>query len=54
MSATQQQVQELAQAIANQAQALADGQVIGPVYASVRRLAANVETLKAWTTDDRS
>lgn len=45
---------ELAQAIAQQAQAIADGTVQGPVFAAVRRLKANVETLEAWTPDDRS
>ncbi|HEY0640268.1 MAG TPA: hypothetical protein VGD67_21775 [Pseudonocardiaceae bacterium] len=52
--ATQEQVTELARAIAAQAQAIADGTVVGPRYAAVRRLAANVDTLQCWTPDDRS
>ena len=54
MSATDEQIRELAQAVANQAQALADGVIpAGQRYAHVRRLAGNVETLSAWVGDDR-
>jgi hypothetical protein len=52
--ATPAQRAELAQTIATQAQALADGTVIGPEYAAWRRVLANVQTLVAWTPDDRS
>jgi hypothetical protein len=45
---------ELALVIAQQAHALATGKVIGPEHAAVRRLLANVETLAAWTPDDRT
>lgn len=45
---------ELAQVIANQAQALADGAVIGPEYAAVRQIVSNVQSLVALTKDDRS
>lgn len=45
---------DLAAVIAGQAQAIADGTVAGPRYASVQRLKANVATLEAWTTDDRA
>lgn len=48
------QYQDLAATIAVQAQAIADETVVGPRYAAVRRLMANVELLKAWTRDDRS
>jgi hypothetical protein len=53
-SGIQRQCRELAEAIATQAQALADGTVIGPRHAAVARLARNVDTLRAWTPDDRS
>lgn len=45
---------DLAATIARQAQALADGAVKGPEWAQVARLVTNVETLRAWTPDDRS
>ena len=51
---TTAQRRELAAAIAAQAQALAEGTVIGPEHAAVARLVANVETLAIWTDDDRS
>lgn len=45
---------ELANAIAAQATALADGKIPqGQVYAQIRRLQDNVATLAAWTKDDR-
>lgn len=48
------QYRELAQAIANQAQALADGTTVGPRHAQVRKIRANVDMLLAWTEDDRA
>ena len=49
-----EQAQELAAVIAQQAQALADGKIPdGQIYAQVSRLADNVSTLRAWTGDDR-
>jgi hypothetical protein len=54
MSTTDAQIRELASAIALQASAIANGTVIGPRYAAVRKLAANAEMLQAWTPDDRS
>jgi hypothetical protein len=48
------QYRNLAAAIASQAQAIADGTVTGPRYASVQRLKSNVATLEAWTADDRA
>ena len=47
-SATAGQIAELARAIADQAQAIADGRVIGPLPAAAARLTGNVETLAAW------
>ncbi len=52
--ATPEQIADLAGTIAAQAQAIAGGAVVGPVYGAVRRLAANVELLAAWQPDDRS
>ena len=46
-------IRDLAAVIARQAQAIADGTVIGPMYPAVRRLAANVDTLSRWIPDDR-
>ncbi|WP_280185413.1 MULTISPECIES: hypothetical protein [Nocardia] len=44
----------LANAIAQQAEALALGKVpAGQRYAQARRLLDNTQTLMAWTTDDR-
>lgn len=54
MNATDDQIRDLARTISTQAAAIADGTVIGPRWAAVRRLADNVDTLTAWTTDDRS
>lgn len=48
------QIRDLAAVIAAQSQAIADGTVTGPLYAAVRRVLANAETLVAWTPDDRS
>lgn len=54
MAATEKQIREQAQAIANQAQALADGKIgAGQRYALVALLKRNVETLEAWVPDDR-
>lgn len=49
-----QQFRDLAATVAMQAQAIADGTVIGPVWAAVRRLKSNVEMLESWACDDRS
>jgi hypothetical protein len=53
MNATPEQIKELAATIAGQAQAIADGTATGVLYAHVRRLEDNVQTLKAWIGDDR-
>lgn len=53
MTATTAQRRDLAAAIAQQATALAEGTVTGPEHGAVARLVANVETLAAWTPDDR-
>lgn len=45
---------DLAATIATQAEAIATGKVTGPMYGAVARLAANVDTLRAWIPDDRS
>ena len=45
---------ELANAIARQAEALAQGAIPeGQVYAQVHRLKSNVDTLVSWSGDDR-
>ncbi len=44
----------LALTIANQAQAIGLSQANGPMHAAVVKLVNNVETLRAWTQDDRS
>lgn len=50
MSASLVQIQELANAVAAQAEALATGKVDeSAVYAHVRRMVNNVDTLRAWT-----
>lgn len=50
MSASREQVQELANAIALQAQSIADATIDEEaVYATVKLLQGNVETLSAWT-----
>ena len=46
--------QDLAQTVANQAQALADGTVVGPEWAAAKRLLGNAEQLFGITPDDRS
>lgn len=53
MSATETQIQELAETIATHATAIAEARVQGPLYAAVRRLEDNVDTLKQWVGDDR-
>lgn len=45
---------EQAEAIARLATALAEGSLQGPRHAAVARLRGMVETLAAWTSDDRS
>lgn len=52
-TATPEQVIELANTCAAHAAAIADGSVVGPQYAAVRRLRNNVDTLIAWGGDDR-
>jgi hypothetical protein len=48
------QARDLANTIAAQAQALADGRIPeGQVYAQLARLADNVTTLRTWVGDDR-
>jgi len=54
MAATEDQITDLAHTIANQAEALATGSVIGPRYAAIRRLQNNVDTLATWVGDDRT
>ena len=54
MNTDSQEYRDQAWAIAAQARAIAEGRTIGPIHAAVARLAANVETLRAWTPDDRS
>lgn len=55
MAATEKQIQDLAQAISLQAEALADGSVPeGQRWAAAKRLADNVDTLRAWIEDDRN
>lgn len=50
--ATDEQIQDLANTIALQADALASGKIdADALFAHVRRIADNAETLKAWTTD---
>lgn len=51
--ASPEQVRELANAIASQARAIADGTVNGAVFGAVCRVLHNAETLRAWTRDDR-
>lgn len=49
-----QQHRDLANTIAQQAQAIADDKIPeGQVYAQMARLADNVATLRAWLGDDR-
>lgn len=50
--ASDTQIQELANTIALQADALASGKVdASALFAHVRRIADNADTLKAWTAD---
>lgn len=53
MAATEDQITDLAHTIANQAEALATGSVVGPRYAAIKRLQNNVDTLATWVGDDR-
>ncbi|MDM3929274.1 MULTISPECIES: hypothetical protein [Mycobacterium avium complex (MAC)] len=46
-------MQELAETIEAQANAIATGRVVGPRFAAVLRLRANVDTLASWVDDDR-
>jgi hypothetical protein len=52
MLGSQAQRRELAQTIANHAQALADGNVLSE-HAAVSLLQHNIATLSLWTPDDR-
>jgi hypothetical protein len=54
MTATEQQIRDLAATIADQAQAIADGTLTGPLYAHARLVLRNAELLAAWVPDDRS
>lgn len=54
MAATEDQITDLAQVIANQAEAVATGNVVGPRYSAIKRLQNNVDTLAAWVGDDRT
>jgi hypothetical protein len=51
--ATEEQITELANAISNQAQALAEGRLKGPRYAAIKRMQNNLDTLAQWVGDDR-
>lgn len=54
MSPDDPQYRDLANAIAQQAEALALGRIpAGQRYAQTRRLLDNANTLAAWTEDDR-
>lgn len=43
----------LARTIADQAQAIVDGTVVGPEWSAVKRLRDNADMLLAWTPDHR-
>lgn len=43
------QIKDLANALAGQCEAIANGEVIGPVRSAVARIRANAETLLAWS-----
>lgn len=49
---TTSHIAQLAGTIAAQADAIEQGTVIGPLPAAVKRLADNVDTLKAWVEDE--
>jgi hypothetical protein len=48
MSATAEQIAELAAAIADQADAIATGRLVGPLAGATARLLDNARTLDAW------
>lgn len=48
MKATDEQIRELAGAIAAQATAIEEGRVNGPLRAAVKRVRDNADTLLAW------
>ena len=50
---TEKQIRELALTIANQAEAIASGTLIGPRYAAILRIQNNLDTLAAYVGDDR-
>lgn len=52
--ATDEQRRELANSIAQVAEAITEGRVQGPLYAAVQQLEDMVATLKVWTPDDRT
>lgn len=51
--ATQKQITEQAQAVANLAEAIAEDTLPGPRYAAVLQLKDMVDTLGHWIGDDR-
>jgi hypothetical protein len=51
--ATEEQITELANAIAIQAEALAVGLSKGPRYAAIKKMQDNLDTLAHWVGDDR-
>lgn len=54
MTATEQQIRDLATAIVQQAEALAKGRIPeGQRHAHIRRLLGNAECLAEWAPDDR-
>jgi hypothetical protein len=53
-TAHEARIREQAEGIATLATAIAAGTVTGPRFAAVARLVDQVDTLRAWTPDDRS
>jgi len=53
LAASEQQITELADAIAAQAHVIARGELVGPRFSAVQRLRENVDTLACWIDDDR-
>lgn len=51
--ATDFQIAQLAQHIANRAEAIAQGTLIGPRYAAIKALQDSIDTLAQWVGDDR-
>lgn len=48
VSATPEQIRDLAAAISEQAAAIATGRLVGPLSMAVARILSNAETLRAW------